>query len=173
MTARALKRIALAWVLLTTACAPFAGTRRVEPPERAFRISEAALDGDPIRRASVRLVLEGLEADTAGGSTTALARYERAVQIDPGDPYAYLALARFHADGLDPRRAEPFLDKAESLLRAEGRDAPRVLAHVIGLRGLIRWNLGRRAEAEPLLEQAREIAPTVWEDGYLAADELL
>ena len=60
-------------------------------------------------------MLAGLEADTTGGSTLALGRYEDALRVDSGNPYAYLALARYHADGLDPEEATPFLDQAEAL----------------------------------------------------------
>ena len=146
---------------------------RGPPDERgAFRLSEVADQGDPARRASNRLVIEGLEADRTGGSTLSLARYERAIQVDPGNPYAYLALARYHADGPDPERALPFLERAEGLLRAEGRLDERVEAHVLGLRGAILAAEGRDAEAEELLMRARERAPDVWDDGYLGPQEL-
>ena len=156
-------------LLAGVSCAHRAG---LDEPD-SFRLSEVVDQGDPARRASVRLVLDGLAADTTGGSTLALGRYERAIQVDPGNPYAYLALARYHADGVDPGRAMPFLDKAEALLRAERSLDPRVEAHVLGLRGSILWSQGRSDEAEEMLARARELAPTSWGDGRLDPDELL
>ena len=163
---------AFALALLSSfACARFGFHRGEELG--AFRLSEVADEGEPDRIASVGLVLAGLEADTTGGSTLALGRYEDALRVDSGNPYAYLALARYHADGLDPEEATPFLDQAEALLLAEGKLDPRVHAHLLGLRGSILLSQGRSNEAEVLLAQAREFGPTVWDDGHLAPDELL
>ena len=56
----------------------------------------------------------------------------------------------------------PFLDKARALIPAEDELSPRVEAHLVGLQGAALFAAGRTREAMPLLEEAREFAPTVW-----------
>jgi tetratricopeptide (TPR) repeat protein len=137
-----------------------------------FHLSDVAAGGDPAFRASMRFVLDGLDADTAGDPDLALVRYERALQVDATNPYAYLALARHRVEGEDPASALPFLDKAHALLRAQGELSPGVEAHLDGLRGSALLASRRRPEALPLLERARSLAPTAWSDGRLDAEEL-
>jgi hypothetical protein len=138
-----------------------------------IRISEVVEEGDYTRRASVRLLVEGLEADASGAQARAKGRYERAIQIDPTNPYAYLVFARFE---VDRRRAEPahaFLDQAVALFEAVGGTPPRVEPHVVGLNGAIEMIFGNSAVGSRELRRAREMAPEVWGDGYLTAEELL
>ena len=135
----------------------------------SLRISDAAQEGDATRRASLRLVVQGLDADEDGRAATARSSYERAIQIDPTNPYAYLALARHEVDARRWNRALEALDQAELLF---GSDAPGVEAHVAGLRGAARLGKGYGDGAELLLDRATELAPEVWEDGRLSADEL-
>ena len=71
----------------------------------------------------MRLVLAGLDADEAGRSAEASSLYERALQVDPTNPYAWLALARQEVFEGDPDRGLADLDKAESLLTSD--DASR------------------------------------------------
>ena len=139
----------------------------------AFRISEVAAVGDPARRASLRIVMKGLEADIAGQGERALGIYEEAIRVDPTNPYAYLAIARHHAEIHDPEWALSFLDKADSLFRAEAGLARRVEPHLVGLRGQILYASGDVDAALPLLQLAWESAPDVWDDGRLSAEELL
>lgn len=144
-----------------------------QPPEaEPFRLSQTAVDGDPARRASIELVLEGLRAESRGGASLALGRYQSAIQVDPGNPFAYLALARFHLDSGDASRATAFLDKAQALLAAEDAITPGLRVHLVGLRGAALRRLGRFTDAEPLLAEARSAAPAVWGDGRLAPEEL-
>ncbi len=91
-----------------------------------LRISEVERQGDSSRRASTRLVLSGLDFDLASESGRALSEYERAIQIDPTNPYAYLAVARFYADLFLPGRSLEYLDQAELLLESQGLSSPRV-----------------------------------------------
>jgi tetratricopeptide (TPR) repeat protein len=140
----------------------------VEP----LRISEVVDVGDPARRASLRIVMNGLEADVAGDSDRALGTYEEAIRVDPTNPYAYLAIARHHAEAHDPEWALSFLDKADSLFRAEGGPSLRVEPHLVGLRGQALYASGEVDAALPLLQQAWSSAPDVWDDGRLSADEL-
>lgn len=137
-----------------------------------LRVSETLQMGDARRQASTRLVLEGLDADAALGTSRAMSRYERAIQVDPTNPYAYLAIARHHVAEGDGARALEYLDQAETLLVSESLLSPRVDVHLVGLRGAALDVSGRRRDAQSLLSRAREQAPEVWGDGALAAGEL-
>ncbi len=141
-------------------------------PERSFRLGDLEGQGDPARRASNRLLAEGLDGDAQGRPSQALGLYERALQVDPTNPYAFLALARHHAEGVAPRRALSFLDKAEALLERETPVPPGVEAHLVGLRGAALHAAGRPELAAPMLERARRMAPDAWSDGRLSAREL-
>lgn len=136
------------------------------------RISELVAVGDPARRASLRIVLNGLDADMASNSDRALGTYEEALRVDPTNPYAYLAIARHHAGSSDPEWALSFLDKADALFRAEGGPSPRVEPHLVGLRGQALYASGQVDAGLPYLEQAWALAPEVWTDGQLSAAEL-
>jgi tetratricopeptide (TPR) repeat protein len=136
------------------------------------RVEDVADDGDPTRRASTRLVLDGLASDAAGDDARALSQYELAVRMDSGNPYAYLALARYHVDLGDGGRALAYLDRARVLFESQAIDSPRVEAHLVGLRGNALQLQGRVPEGHDLLRRAARRAPEVWGDGRLAADEL-
>lgn len=164
--------LVLASLLGLSGCQGLGGSGRggaVEP----LRISEVLGEGDPARRASIRLVVQGLESDMQGEMDHAQGSYERAIQVDATNPYAYLALARHHLDGREPRRAVQLLDQAAALFEAEGANDPRVDVHMMGLRGRAYHALGRGEDGVLYLEYARDLAPTVWSDGYLSAAELL
>jgi tetratricopeptide (TPR) repeat protein len=166
--AHGLAAAALAGWLLVGCALPLAG-----PAGRGtLRVSEVASEGDPARRASLRLVSEGLASDDASQPRLALSQYERAIQIDPNNPYAYLAIARHYTDAGLGDRALEFLDQAELLLDAEELRSPGVEPHLLGLRGAALAASGRGDEAEPLLSRARDLAPAVWDDSRLDADEL-
>ena len=170
---------AAAFVLvLAVGCAGFG--HRVAPVRGgALRISEVAAKGDPLRRASTRLVLEGLGA---GKPQRALSHYERAIKIDATNPYAYLALASYQVQWGDVDRGLQSLNQAELLLESEELRSPRVEPHLVGLHGRAQVRMrgytraaktnGRVREGEPLLERARRLAPEVWGDGWLTAAEL-
>jgi hypothetical protein len=169
--------MAAAVLAVVLACA---GPGRVTPVRGgALRISEVAERGDPLRRASTRLVLQGLDT---GEPQRALSHYERAIKIDTTNPYAYLALASYEVQWGDVERGMQSLSQAELLLESEELRSPRVEPHLIGLHGrgqlrmrrharLVKTNR-RIAEGESLLERARRLAPEVWGDGWLTADEL-
>jgi tetratricopeptide (TPR) repeat protein len=137
-----------------------------------MRISQITHQGDTRRQASVRLVVEGLDAELAASSDRALSRYQRAIQIDPGNPFAYLALARYYVSVDDPTRALEYLDRVQSLLDSDGSFSLRTSPHLLGLRGNALEQMGRDAEAAQLLAQARRLAPSAWGDGRLDAVEL-
>ncbi len=138
----------------------------------ALRISEIEQLGDARRRASMRLVVEGLEAEMASTPQRALSRYQRAIQSDSGNPFVYLALARFYSAIADPESALEHLDRAQSLLDPDGDLYRGAEPHLRGLRGRALAVAGRSADAELLLAEARRLAPSVWGDGRLDASEL-
>ena len=144
--------------------------RTPRPAAEPLHLSEIEAPGDPVRRASLRLCVAGLDAETDGRGAAALGRYERAIQVDPTNPYAYLALARYEVDEGDPERALQYLDQAKSLLAAEDVLSPGAEAHVAGLRGLALIAAGRDGRAQ--LHEAQRLAPEAWEDGRLDPDEL-
>lgn len=140
----------------------------VGAPTTGLRISELPASEDAARNASNRLVLEGL----ATGGRRAQGLYERALQVDSSNPYAYLALARHHVETDEPRRAMEHLRRSEDLLRAYDLWSPRAEVHFMGLRGAALRSLGRDAEASEWLARAAERDPLAWGDGHLSAGEL-
>jgi tetratricopeptide (TPR) repeat protein len=136
----------------------------------AQRLSELTDEGDATRRASTRLCMDGLDAASAGRHDAALSQYERAIQIDPTNPYVYLALARHEVEAGDPVRALEYLSQTETLLESENARSPEVEAHLFGLRGSALREMG--ADGDDDLEEARRLAPDVWGDGRLTAAEL-
>lgn len=150
-------------------CAALGGSQSRMVP---VRISDLMEEGDAARRASLRLVDEGLAADARGEPARAQARYERALQVDATNPYAYLAIARHQVEEQDPLRALQFLDRTDSLMRMSGDLPPEVQVHLLGLRGGALYDSGRIAEGVELLDRARELSPEIWGDGALRAEEL-
>jgi tetratricopeptide (TPR) repeat protein len=141
----------------------------VEP----IRVSELLEDGSAVRRASMRLVLDGLDDDARGDSSRAQSRYERALQVDAHNPYAYLAMARHDIDAGNPDRALAYLDRARALLARQGEIPPRVEVQLSGLRGSALYlKSGNDDESMRYLDRANALAPEVWGDGTLSADEL-
>lgn len=164
MHARGLARVALiVGALVAVGCVGIPSG-----PTDSLRLSEFADAGDATFRASQRLVLEGLA--TRGRRAQGL--FERALQLDSGNPYAYLALARHHVETGEPKRALGHLRRATDFLHALGAWSPRVEVHVVGLRGAALLQLDRDDEAAPLLAHAARAAPEVWSDGALSAAEL-
>jgi len=166
--ALSLRLVACALVAALAGCA-----LRLAPPQSegaTLHLSDAAQEGDATRRASMRLLLQGLDADAAGRANAALSSYERAIQIDATNPYAYLALARHEVEEGQWDRARESLDQAELLFGEEG--APGVEAHLAGLRGAAAAGKGYGEQAQPLLDRAGRLAPSVWADGELSAEEL-
>jgi tetratricopeptide (TPR) repeat protein len=167
MTAARRATALLAAIAFALACVgPNGGAREAD------RIEDVADRGDAQRRASTRLVLDGLDADASGDARLAQSRYERAIQIDASNPYAYLALARHYVEQQDPDRALVYLDHAGSLFESIDDDTPGAQTHLIGLRGAALRLAGRSQEADPLLREAARRSPALWSDGRLDAGEL-
>lgn len=167
-------RIALLLALLAAVASACVGTsaRSPEAVVVPIRISEAEGQGDPARRASIRLTLEGLDADVTGDARRARGSYERAVQVDPTNPYVYLALARHHLEAGDGPSVVHFLGQASALFQSEGMREARVEVHLLGLRGGAMLAEAREDEAQPYLDRAATLSPIIWGDGRLTAEEL-
>jgi len=147
---------------------PTPAPRPVEP----LRLREVAAEGDATRRASQRLVLEGLGYDAKGQTRLARTSYERALQVDVNNPFAYLALARQAVEVGDGASALEYLEQAELFLGSEDLLSPRVEPHLAGLRGAAMLAQGDRSGAQVYLARATALAPKVWSDGELSATEL-
>lgn len=142
----------------------------VRPP--APGLEDAALHGDPQRRASMRFVLEGIDADERGDTRRALGRYERSLQIDSGNPYSHLALARHFIAQSDVSRGLAHLDQSRTMFEDAGPISTVVEAHLRGLRGSALRSEGKLDAARPLLDHAARLAPDLWGDQELEAHEL-
>ncbi len=138
----------------------------------SLHIEDVTAEGDETRRASVRLVLDGLRADEAGRGERARGLYQRALQVDSGNPYAYLALARQSVARGEPELALEYVARAADLFDADGLRTPGVDAHLEGLRGAALSLSDAGDRGAELLERAATRAPEIWGDGRLDADEL-
>ncbi len=166
---RSTATVLFACVFGLSACTHLTGS---EADLQPLRLSQLTHEGDAARRASLRLVVDGLDADVARDTGRAQARYQRALVVDATNPYAYLAIARLHVEAHDSERALQFLDRAEALLRMQGELTDEVAVHLDGLRGGALYDAGHVEGSAPLLDRARSHAPSVWGDGELSADEL-
>lgn len=147
-------------------------TLRATPRSEPLTASRALGLYDSTRDASLRLVIAGLDEDAAGRGARALASYERAVRVDPTNPFAYLALARHHLESDSIDEASAFLDQARSLFESQERLGPSVDVWGLGLRAAIERARGRDERADRLYDAAQSLAPSIWADGWLSADEL-
>lgn len=174
MTARsACVPVLVAMLLLSgVACRGGAGPAVLVRRDPPFHLSSVAGSGDGARRASQQLVLAALDRDDQGNPGSARELYRRALQVDPNNPYAYLAFARHYAEWGEPRQVLSYLDQATVWSAGDEGWSRQVEAHVAGLRGSALRALGREPEARVLLDEARDFAPSVWDDGFLSADEL-
>lgn len=142
------------------------------PSTRPLTASDALGLYDAVRDGSLRLVIEGLDEDQAGRPDRALAKYQRAIRVDPTNPFAFLALARHHLEGDSPEEASAFLDQARALFEAQGDLGSSIGVWGVGLRAGIERARGRDEKADALLSQARRLSPEIWGDGRLSAREL-
>jgi len=145
-----------------------------QPAPKARPLTASAAIGldDPARDASLRLVVAGLDDDEAGRPSRALASYQRAVRVDPTNPFAFLALSRHHLEGDSIDEASAFLDQARSLFESEQRLGPSVDVWGVGLRAGIDQAAGRTERADALFDRARALSPEIWGDERLSAEEL-
>lgn len=157
----------------------FAGCQGAGPASRSdpfsdpprWHFADVSESGDARRRASNRLVAEAL-SDGVADTPRAAERIRRALQLDPTNPWAYLALARERVGRGEYRAAWAALDQAEARILAEGEIPLGVQAHLSGLRGRTLVARNHSEQAFPLLAEAERLAPAAWADQHLDAAEL-
>jgi tetratricopeptide (TPR) repeat protein len=134
------------------------GSLSVEPPALADTIGAATA---PNVAAATRLVDAGRTRMAAGDDGAALEQFERAIAIDPGNPYAYYYLAELHFLHRTYDQAIAFADRAASLSDAR---APDWASRAYTLQGNAFEAAGRFADARGAYTRAIQAAP-----GNLAA----
>jgi tetratricopeptide (TPR) repeat protein len=145
---------------------------QIRPVAKPLTASSALGLYDSARDASLRLVVLGLDDDQGGQPSRAIANYQRAVSVDPTNPYAFLALSRHHLEGGSLDEASAFLDQARASFEAEGQLGPAVDVWGLGLRAGIERARGRTDRADVLFAKARDLSPNIWADERLSAAEL-
>lgn len=134
------------------------GALSVEPPALADTIGAATA---PNVAAATRLVDAGRTQMAAGDYGAALEQLERAIAIDPGNPYAYYYLAELHFLHHTYDQAIAFADRAASLSDAR---APDWASRAYTLQGNAFEAAGRFVDARSAYARAIQAAP-----GNLAA----
>jgi tetratricopeptide (TPR) repeat protein len=167
--------VSLATLLIVSLAGCVEGRRfipQLGPAATPLTASRAIGLDDALRDASLRLVIAGLDEDEAGRPSRAIASYQRAIRLDPTNPFAYLALSRHHLEGNSLDEAAAFLDQARSFFEAQQRLGPSVDVWGLGLRAGIERGRGRTERADLLFDRARALSPEIWGDEQLSAAEL-
>jgi tetratricopeptide (TPR) repeat protein len=130
----------------------------VEPPTVLDTIDASTA---PNVAAATRLVEAGRIHMAAGDNGAALEQLERAIAIDPGNPYAYYYLAELHLMHRTYDQAIEFADRAATLSNPR---APVWASRAYTLQGNAFEAVGRFADARDAYARAVQAAP-----GNLAA----
>jgi len=121
-----------------------------------FDVSRPPPEAPPQRVASFRSAAEGRAALQQGDVTAAEDLLERALSLDPANPFSYLYLADVRIRQGDPRQALVFLEKAEIHFRTH----PYWLGEVYARKGLCWEKLGSPDEARRAYRKALESDPS-------------
>lgn len=116
-------------------------------PDGSYELpSLAAFDDStmPRRRASVKLVQQGQDLLRTGDYSAALARFERAIDVDSTNPYSLYFVARAHYFLTHYRESLNFLDVAESRLAGDDRWLAEI--HVLRARNATALGFHGRAD---------------------------
>jgi hypothetical protein len=106
--------------------------------------------------AATRLVDTARERIAAGDTGTALDQLERAIALDPTNPYAYCYLAQVHLSHRDYAQAIAFAERAATLSVSR---APQWASRAYTLQGNAFEAIGRFADARAAYGRAVEIVP--------------
>jgi|GEM_PF-1335223 Tfp pilus assembly protein PilF len=121
-----------------------------------FDVSRPPPEAPPQRVASFRSAAEGRAALQKGDMAAAEDLLERALGLDPANPFSYLYLADVRVRQGDPRQALVFLDKAEIHFRGHRY----WLGEVYARKGLCWEKLGSPDEARKAYRKALESDPS-------------
>jgi len=104
--------------------------------------------------ASLRLTGEAWHFLERNDIAAALDRLEKAIRIDPANPYAYYVLAQVHQRAGRLDQAVAFADKAELLF---GTSDPVWLSQTLAFKGTVFERAGRYPEAREAYRRAVEL----------------
>ena len=116
-------------------------------PDGSYELPSLAAFDDttmPRRRASVKLVQQGQDLLRTGDYSAALARFERAIDVDSTNPYSLYFVARAHYFLAHYRESLEFLDVAESRLAGDDRWLAEI--HVLRARNATALGFHGRAD---------------------------
>lgn len=137
--------------MLSVACAgqPFAPTTDARPAGAEGRTGSSTPRPDApedVSAASTALLKQSRSQRWAGDTSAAIATIERAIRIDPKNPWLWLELADLHLSNADSSRAENLAYKAMTLAQGNGA------AHTASLRLIIDalYAQGREEEAREM-----------------------
>lgn len=153
-------------LLVSTGCGVGPSTRLETDDEEALRLALAdrrtydvslpPAEGSPQLVASFRSAAEGRAALQQGDLAGAEDLLERALGLDPANPFSYLLLADIRMRRGDLRQALVFLDKAEIHFRGH----PYWLGEVYGRKGLCWEKLGSPTEARKAFRRSLDYDPS-------------
>lgn len=123
---------------------------------RTYDVSLPPAEGSPQLVASFRSAAEGRAALQRGDLDGAEDLLERALGLDPANPFSYLLLADLRIRRGDLRQALVFLDKAEIHFRGH----PYWLGEVYARKGLCWEKLGSATEARRAFRRSLDYDPS-------------
>jgi len=89
-------------------------------PDNRIEFDQSIQTSSGQRRASNELVAEGRSSLQGGNEQIALSRFEKAIQIDPKNPYAYYYMAEVRLKQGRYDQAEPLASKAAVYFNSDG-----------------------------------------------------
>jgi len=132
--------------------------RSVEVDRRGECPSQIPRNTPPERAASLRLSGQGLSALEEGRAEEAVDHLERAIQIDPANPFAYYYFGLAHLDQGRREEALTLLSRAEVLFH----DRPYWLCETLVTMGEVLETMGRPLAAVSCFQRA--LAEDPWSE---------
>jgi tetratricopeptide (TPR) repeat protein len=129
--------------------------KRAVLEDRSFTVETVPVDAPAHRAASFRLAAEGYQALRGGRLEEAEDRLEKALSVDPRNPFCYLYLAEIRSREGETRQAIILLHQAEVLFQGH----PYWLGEVYTREGRYWESLDSRDEARAAYEKALKHNP--------------